>query len=63
MPPKCPYCNVELEYEERMDSEYYGDFYADKWTGYCPRCMRIFNWTEIYTCSKYEELEEVKELE
>lgn len=63
MPPKCPYCNVELEYEERMDSQNYGDYYSERWTGYCPQCNKTFNWSEIYTYSNYEELEEIKELE
>ena len=63
MPPKCPYCNVELEYEERMTSQNYGNYYSERWTGYCPQCQKNFNWDEVYNFSHCDNLEEIKELE
>ena len=42
MPPKCPYCNIELEYEERMRDQNEGDYYYETWRGYCPKCNKTF---------------------
>ena len=63
MPPKCPYCNVELEYEERMRDQNEGDYYYETWRGYCPKCNRTFQWDEVYNFSCCDNLEEIKELE
>lgn len=63
MPPKCPYCNVELEYEEKWDYSNECDYYYETWTGKCPHYKRKFSWNEIYTFSNCDNLEEVRELE
>ena len=63
MPPRCPYCNEELEYEERWHSNNEGDYYYETWAGNCPQCKRKFSWDEIYTFSNCDNLEEIKELE
>ena len=63
MPPKCPYCNEELEYTECCQSRNDGDYYLETWGGFCPKCHRNFFWDEIYNFSRCDNLEEVEELE
>jgi len=64
MPPKCPYCNEELEYTGlRRNSQNEGDYYYETWEGYCPKCNKRFYWDEVYIFSCCDNLEEVKELE
>lgn len=63
MPPKCPYCNAPLEYEEQWDYSNECNYYYETWKGKCPHCKRKFSWNEIYTFSRCDNLEEVKELE
>ena len=62
MPPKCPHCGKELEYDELID--HYGDYdtCSDIWFGWCPSCARKYRWIEVFTFSHYEQLEE-EELE
>lgn len=33
MPPKCPYCNEELEYAELCHNETEGNYYYETWEG------------------------------
>lgn len=63
MPPKCPYCNEELDYEELINRMNECDYYYEQWKGFCPKCNRTFFWDEIYTFSHCDNLEEAKELE
>lgn len=63
MPPKCPYCNEELEYDERVNDQNCGDYYYETWRGYCPKCKKEFYWDEVYNFSHCDNLEEIKELE
>lgn len=63
MPPKCPYCNEELNYEERLYDQNEGDYYYEIWRGYCPKCNKTFQWDEVYNFAYCDSLEEIKELE
>ena len=63
MPPKCPYCNEELEYTELRRSQNEGDYYYETWEGQCPKCRKDFYWDEVYNFASCENLEEVQELE
>ena len=63
MPPKCPYCNGELNYEELIDHVNECDYCYDTWRGHCLKCLRIFTWDEIFNFSHCDNLEEEKELE
>lgn len=63
MPPKCPHCNEELEYDERTSAQNFGDYYYETWHGYCPKCGKGFYWDEVYNFSCCDNLEEEKELE
>ena len=61
MPPKCPYCNEELDYIEQRDYQNLGDYCYFTWEGYCPKCNRTFYWDEVYNFAGCENLEEVVE--
>lgn len=63
MPPKCPYCNETLDYDEQMYNGYNNNYYYNTWRGFCPKCDRTFQWDEVYNFSYCDNLEEVKELE
>lgn len=63
MPPKCPYCNEELEYTELRRNQNEGDYYYETWEGRCPKCQKDFYWDEVYNFSHCDNLEEIKELE
>ena len=63
MPPKCPYCNEELEYTELCRSQNEGDYYFETWEGRCPKCLKDFYWDEVFNFSHCDNLEEIKELE
>lgn len=63
MPPKCPYCNEELEYTELRRSQNECDYYYETWEGHCPKCQRDFYWDEVYNFAYCDNLEEIKELE
>ncbi len=60
MPPKCPYCKVQLDYDEKIDECFDGEYYHSTWRGNCPTCRRDFQWNEIYL---FLHDEEIKELE
>lgn len=63
MPPKCPYCNEELDYEEQISHMNEGDYCYDTWRSFCPKCNRTFIWDEVFNFSHCDNLEEEKELE
>lgn len=56
--PICPYCIVEIEYEEALHNYEDGSHYESKWRGKCPSCGKNFVWHEIYLFDRIEELEE-----
>ena len=63
MPPKCPYCNEELEYTELRRSQNEGDYYYETWEGRCPQCQKDFYWDEVFNYFHCDNLEEAPELE
>lgn len=60
MPPKCPYCNEELNYEELINHVNECDYCYDTWRGFCPKCNRTFIWNEVYNFSHCDNLERVR---
>ena len=56
--PKCSRCDVELEYDDCIDTELEDGRMLNTCTGYCPRCKRTFTWTDVYEFSHYEDLRE-----
>ena len=63
MPPKCPYCNETLNYDEQIEHwEDYGTCGAT-YSGWCTKCKREYKWDELFTFSHCENVKEVKEEE
>ncbi len=56
--PICPYCNVDLDYDEMFDETFDTSVFEAHWSGVCPICNRHFRWKEIYHYSHIENLEE-----
>jgi len=59
--PSCPHCGCVLIFFEHYDCDCEVDggkafFFAD---GHCPQCHREYCWTDVYTLSHFEDLEEV----
>lgn len=63
MPPKCHYCNEELDYEGLIDHMSDRDYRYDTCWGHCPKCARVFTWDKVFNFSHCDNLKEVKELE
>ena len=62
--PKCPYCNEELEYEEKLSAIYCDrDCYYETWLGFCPKCKREFKWDENYKFVGYDNFKHLGERE
>lgn len=58
--PKCPYCNEELEYEEKLNAVCCDtDYYYETWLVFCPKCEREFKWDENYNFVGYGNFEEL----
>ena len=59
---KCPYCNIELDWDDIMDSGYTqsDEHYADI-VSFCTGCRKSFRWTEYYKYDRFEELRELEE--
>ena len=57
--PSCPHCGCTLiffEYYDCYDDADKALFFAD---GHCPKCRREYRWTDVYTLTCFEDLEEV----
>lgn len=57
--PTCPCCGCNLTFVEHYDcydEENKAFFFAD---GHCPKCLRDYRWTDVYTLNHFEDLEEV----
>ena len=57
---RCPYCDVMLEFDDSLDSEYDGGKYFDTVIGHCPVCEKSFRWREVYLYDRVEEIEEME---
>ena len=61
---KCPYCDVALEFDDTLDSEYDSGQYFDTVVGHCPICEKSFRWSfrwrEVYLYDRAEEVEEME---
>jgi len=58
--PSCPHCGCTLTFFEHYDCYDDADkalFFAD---GHCPKCLREYRWTDVYTLNRIEDLEEVE---
>lgn len=61
MPPKCPYCEYELDSINVINSEEYSKTTVYHFMGECPICRRGYKWDETYKWD--EKFENLKELE
>lgn len=51
--PKCPHCNVELEYDDTYDMEYDCEGIILYEVGHCPKCNRDFQWQQSAVCTQW----------
>ena len=56
--PICPYCGVEINYDDMIDDYFDASTYEAFWQGHCPECERHFTWKEIYHYSRIDSFEE-----
>jgi uncharacterized protein with PIN domain len=45
---KCPYCNVELEIDDRVNIDIDEQYVESEMEGHCPECDRIYTWYDSY---------------
>ena len=46
--PKCPHCNVELEYHDQLSTDYDDMYYFVNWSAFCPQCQHTFTFVEDF---------------
>ena len=62
--PKCRVCDIELEFDERLNDEAFDLVTRDEalyvkeiCAGHCPKCHKRYIWNALYAFSHNEELE------
>ena len=59
---KCPYCNVNLEYDDCYDEDYYDkDRRYEHWFAFCPSCNKEFKVRELWEKTGDEILGEIED--
>ena len=56
--PKCPHCNVALEYHDQLSTDYDDMYYFVNWSAFCPQCQRTFLFREDFKLVERKFLEE-----
>ena len=56
--PICPHCGVEIDFFEHYDCYDDSDVTLCFATGQCPRCLRKYDWTDVYKWAGFQDLEE-----
>ena len=56
--PKCPDCNVELEWDDNFDYEFVDNSAFLYIAGHCENCNKDFVWREVYTFTDIDNLRE-----
>lgn len=46
--PKCPYCQCDLEYHDRLSTDFDDIYCFINWSVFCPECQRTFVISEDY---------------
>ena len=46
--PKCPHCDVELDYLEQLNTDYDDAYCFVNWSALCPKCQRTFAFVEDF---------------
>lgn len=44
--PKCPHCQIELEYHDLLSTDYDDMYYFVNWSAFCPQCQRTYTFVE-----------------
>ena len=57
--PKCPTCNVEIDFYEHYDLEDDGAEIYAKASGCCPKCGKDYKWEEHFAFIGFFNLEEI----
>ena len=45
---KCPYCNIDLEFDDVSEQIFSENRYIDLCIGHCPQCKKNFRWEETF---------------
>lgn len=56
--PKCPNCNVTLEWDDTFDVSVGDDEVYVYIAGHCENCNKDFTWREIFTFKEVDSLRE-----
>lgn len=56
--PNCPYCKVELDFDDHYDMYDDGDTIICRAIGHCAKCGKHFKWEDLYTFCGFQDLEE-----
>lgn len=57
--PLCPNCGTELGAYEKVWYSNDGDYYCETWKGQCPDCDKWYEWDEIYSFERIDNVEEI----
>ena len=58
---KCPNCGETVAFEDVIDTEYDHNYYYDFCYGTCPKCNKIWKWTEVFVYTRDEDIQEMKD--
>lgn len=58
---KCPNCDETVFFEEIVDTEYYGNENYNIGYGICPKCNKVWRWTEIFVYARDADIEEIED--
>lgn len=57
----CPNCNNYVGASDTIDTEWCDNKYYDNVEGVCPKCGKMWNWTEVYIFDHDEDVHEINE--
>ena len=58
---KCPNCGETVLFEEIVDTEYHGNECYNIGYGVCPKCDKVWKWTEVFTYARDEDIREIED--
>lgn len=56
--PNCPYCKVELDFDDHYDMYDDGGTIICRAIGHCPKCGKRFKWEDLYTFCGFQDFVE-----
>ncbi len=54
--PECLKCGCELELDDCVDTEFYGNTAITHNLGSCPNCGTLYQWEKVYKFEKFQDL-------